>query len=356
MPGEPIEFVGPYREAPTLREREDIQRFIDETGQPEAWPKLAKGKPDLALRWEIVLQFAVRAEVRPEGKLIPCCLCDDKPKFLEGAYIWGVDDGSLRCVGWCCAGNHFGGVRMRQMQRTFRNAQRYDQAAFWLMEAVMPVAEELVADLKALEPAVKHLTRERQVLHRLPTTEGLLKRACEQNNGRLTVEVEATGGMVPRLGLAGSGGTSNFTTVVVGQLRGQEFVRGTKGWRQRWEQLLKCAESLIYSDPLIVCTWSRKEVMDLSRQAAQLIREAPKFWADLKNATDFLSQENAEEIQRWSRHPDMPHRLRVQIDGGRVLGLYANGEGLIKLDLRCPSMPTLSGKWEQLRDTTKVAA
>ncbi|WP_145616823.1 hypothetical protein [Nitrospirillum bahiense] len=242
------------------------------------------------------------------------------------------------------------------MQRTFRNAQRYDQAAFWLMEAVMPVAEELVADLKALEPAVKHLTRERQVLHRLPTTEGLLKRACEQNNGRLTVEVEATGGMVPRLGLAGSGGTSNFTTVVVGQLRGQEFVRGTKGWRQRWEQLLKCAESLIYSDPLIVCTWSRKEVMDLSRQAAQLIREAPKFWADLKNATDFLSQENAEEIQRWSRHPDMPHRLRVQIDGGRVLGLYANGEGLIKLDLRCPSMPTLSGKWEQLRDTTKVAA
>lgn len=99
MPDDGRNGGGRFPNRPTDFDVSQFKDFVKQTGEPEHYPKLAHTPPDRTIDdHEVLWDFHVPREARPNGDYIPCSACDGRPKYSYGFLIWSPD-GEMRIVG-----------------------------------------------------------------------------------------------------------------------------------------------------------------------------------------------------------------------------------------------------------------
>lgn len=334
----------PYPTPPAPMTVQSFLKLIEETGEPERIPGLSRTKPDLLVQdHEIVCIIYVKSERRGERNLICCTICNDKPKFLNGALLWS-SDGFLRLVGNCCAGRYFHGGRFAQMRASKRAKDIRTSQENWLLER-LPTIPELIRAAEELKAPADFIDRQKGRLRREATVLlSLLQRTFKVGAGELTLErrIQGTSGLV---GLRSSTGqASEYETDVVGVLSGSPFVSNSFRPAADVRSLLETLKRIRVDDALeVVSNMSEAEVGETSRAFLGAIRDGRQLTEKLVDAASFLSRKNVEILARWFNHPDNPLDARVETFPNKFRIRLAD-LSVVSLETNVPPMPDV-GCW-----------
>lgn len=336
---------GPYPEPPTLTQTEEFLGIVRETGQPERIPGLSRSKPDLTLMHEIVCHITVKQRERVGGEYVPCSICGDKPKFLNGRLLWSPD-GFLRLIGHCCASRYFGNDYSHMQDRARRKRQLVDNQN-WLMDH-LPKLAQLTIIAEQLLPAAKFLQAQRRIFLRdSPRLADMLRQAIKESGGVLTVTRKRSSS-APTGFHSSSGGKSEYETEVVGRVRGHDFLNPNFAPVSKVNHLVTDLQSLAVRDVVnaddalnAVAAMSEVEVTETTKKFLSALKAGPAIADKLNGALAFLGSDCLPDIKNWGEHPDCPVRVDVAIRHSTVrFRLDENNVAL--LGTNAPSVPTLS--------------
>lgn len=339
--------LGPSPAPPAPMQVAGMLAFIEQTGTPEKLVGLSHTKPDLLIEGhKIVCPIHVPAARRPAGELVPCALCDDEPKFVDGAILWSPD-GWLRLIGHICAARYFGAGRYARLQSDHRESRRQEVEQNWLMDQ-LPHVSEIITLGDLLQPAAKFLDEQSHRLRQAPAILQMFLLAFRQGDGMLSVERSVKNQERPSGIRSSTGGSAQAERVAVAQILGQSLLKADLRLETKLRDLLDRFRALETTGPLerVVELTDAGQVGGAVKIYLTGLREGIQLWRLMLDAADFVSAQNFEAIRTWSEHPDNAVRLRVDI-GKSFVRLALNGDNVVSMRRACPAIPDLR-RWDEV--------
>jgi len=302
--------VGRFPDRPTDSELQAINDFVQKTGRPEEHPDVCLARPDLGMEHVIVRSLDVPLEKRGTDHMAWCSVCGTW-KFGEGRLVWCVGDGGLRTFGHDCSARLLGDDRWRAMNDEYTQREAAKDAENYLMTSLLTL-DDHAKSLETLELLARQLEDAHKVLFTaLPSLANTLQRL----DGKLEVTEERKANTPA--GFRSGGQSSNFTTVLVGQLVGRKFLQKTFKPSSKIRQAaldLRITKINNETARVVAEDWileflirhSEAELIEQARRVRAAIRKAESVKAFIHDAAKFCTAHNYEAIQRWALHPDSP--------------------------------------------------
>jgi hypothetical protein len=353
-----VELPDGFRFAPSypFPPSPDNERIVAaiRASRPEDIPGLVWTPPDFAARGhKIIRKFDIDRKKRPDGALIPCCMCSrDHPKYLAGAVLWSPD-GYLRLIGHVCAAKeeHFGEARYRQLVRQ-REQEELDNATLAWMEtnvaALKPVAASL-AELRA--PIDFWEEQQRRFFREVAPLAERLERIARREGGMLTIAQESSAArLVTAAGGGGRTAASQYETVAIGMLSGSSFLHrpGTK----RSRQLEGILEAFAYipdgnreEQLMALFDGGEHAVTTATGLAFRNMQRAATLAEECAAARQFFTPDNIALLESWGDDDRNPEPFTIRRYASSVEFLLPD-RSRANLQMTWPKLPDLSALHE----------
>lgn len=322
MPDDGRNGGGRFPNRPTDFEVTQFKDFMKETGEPEHYPKLAHTPPDRTVEGhEVLWDFHVPREARPNGDYIPCSACDDRPKYSHGYLIWSPD-GEMRLVGSCCGPKYFGAQRFHRMELDARKRRFERDAQDYLIDH-LPKIPALIRSLEGLRRTCdNYRCHSEAVTTRLPSLVKAMQRIVERDAGVYAVARKRDPNLAGSpAGFRGSMGASEseYVMTAFGQIQGFQFLRRDFNPVAKLDRFIKNLEQLAVDDSLeAVANLDSNEIIRTITLFKRVIRRAIALHAQLQRMPEFFSDRHLQTLQDWGADPDCNIHLRVSFKDGHV--------------------------------------
>jgi len=342
----------PYPSAPSPDD-ERIVAAIRES-RPESIPGLAWTPPDYAATGhKIIRKFDIDRKKRPDGALIPCCMCSrDHPKFLEGAVLWS-SDGYLRLIGHVCAAKdeHFGEARYRQLVKQ-REQEELNKAAFAWMEANIATLRPIAASLAELRMVIDFWEEQQRLFFRdVAPLAKTLANIARRDGGVLTVMQESSAAQLVAAATSDARGRSRaapsqYETAAIGTLSGVSFLYhpGTKRSRQL-DGILEAFANVPDGNPeeqlLALFDGDDKGLTATTGLVFRNMQSAIKLADECAKAREFFAPDNIALLEDWGNDERNPEPFTIRRYGSSV-EFWLPDKSRARLNTSWPPMPNLA--------------
>lgn len=351
----PAPIYRTFRDSPNGVFVDAFAAHIRETGKPETFDGLFRGKIDRNARFRIIRKFTIDRKKRPERDMAPCPRCGYDDKFLEGALAWFPDLQVCAAIGHCCGGHEV----LAEAERDYKHRKLRDQRESFLL-ATLPLLGEKAEFLKILRaPATEALRIYRQFRRQGAPIYLHLRGIKENHGGQLRVTELLKGGEGETesdyFGPAGFHGRNGNEVVSrdhdLGQMTG--FVALIKDYNPvkelddvcRWLNSFDARPTEEEALNLIV-NMSEPEL----RAAVEIVRGTDqryeKFAKRIAEFWSFFAQPNIECINGYGTHPLSPvHFEAVRVVAKGRVAVTFRQRGLTSCLNFDDRMPDISVNW-----------
>lgn len=299
--------------------RDKFLKHIEDTNRPETFCGLSWSMPPDKLEGsEIITRFKVSSNKRPKGDLVPCTLCDNRPKFLAGGLIWSPDH-RVRLIGHCCAKN-YGDETFREMLSEYRDKEQADQHVDFLLENLR-YAQMYANEATKLESVCYNLMHYRNVFKsQLREAWGLIKKA-HKGGGALKVAVAHNSEVYSEI-LKAEGGVNEHQFETIHTLIGDEFYANSFNFRKECNELISFFQGFELFDE-DACLSAVVELESDRKKLAQIVKSYKQnkdriyiLHKRISNAIMFFSRQNLDGLRKYGAHTlsDLPFSVRIEND------------------------------------------
>lgn len=316
---------------PTEYEVRKFLDFVNETGAPEKYPLISHTRPPLGKQHELCCSIYVPRRKRPNEELIPCSLCDDRPKFLDGHLLWS-EDGKLRLVGNTCGPKHFGEREYRRLLEEVESRRSLIACEEYLL-STLPEASVMLTKLERFASSVRRFqVVSRALRQRVPEMCRELWRIHTHEQDQLTVIRRSSMETAHRI-RSSFGSASEYGIFRLGYLRGAHLFHPSFNPEHALKSHLQQLQTLRFENPLdALCEMADTEKLLATRNMQRTRDGVVRLHEKIAALPLFLSKESLSDLRRWFSDADCPIQLRVEIYS-RSVKFYANRTRYVEVDL-----------------------
>lgn len=302
--------------------RNEFADFTRNSLKPENFPGLSTRPPPDGLNGGVIVcRFNLKGSKR-RGPLIPCSMCNYRPKFLDGALFWFPQDKCIRLIGNCCA-LHLDEEASRRANNNYDRKIQFENDCSFL-EKNLKLAPSILSDalkMSSLCETIMHYRNE------LKTMSGVLAelRKALKIGGKLNIEIPIEPNEVQQfLKDEGVFGQSEYKIETVHILHGLELINSSVNPLKDCQAAIIYLQSLAlpnedsYDEMLLDLVDDMDAVINLAKDYRNTITKLHDLHHLLNQAVKFFSDSNLEGLKKFGSHRHTHQPFGLSFDGHSV--------------------------------------
>jgi hypothetical protein len=316
-PDQNISAASPEADGPTFSQaphhlRGDFLKWVKQSAPPEKFWAVSSGRMSRSEPYTIIAEFDVERKKRPLGDEVACSICSpDKPKFLDGRFVFGYKSKRVYLIGHTCADDRVNAKAVKEYKGRF--------AALQARDFLHSVCEIVIEQEQYLTTLAGPVIGAGKWLHALKVdakpVAALLASNCRTHGDFLVVEKETEAD--ERRYETNDPRRFERLTSLAGT---QRILLSRMNIERDFAVVTALSAALVEkcSTTSSIDRLSNKEAITAKKLVSRLDRAGKKLVEELQIVQRFFSTANMERLRQWSEHPRCPYRFRVRMSNEGV--------------------------------------